>query len=166
MHQTYVYNIALRATGCPVEAQDIAQEAFLRAWKALPGFKMQSGFGTWIYRIVVNLCYNRYPGLKREMNQLPVEETENLAQDDSPSDPVLETEARQLRQFLHEQIASLPPGYRLLILLRYQQGLSYEEISQIASMPLGSVKTGLFRAHALLRKALTASKEAEYAPMG
>lgn len=161
LHQTYVYNIALRATGDTAEAQDLAQESFLRAWKALPGFKMQSGFRTWLYRITLNLCYNRYAGLKREISELPIDHLEHLLGSWS-ADPAKEAEKSQLCDFIQQQVTALPSGYRILIQLRYQQGLSYEEIAQIVGVPLGTVKTGLYRAHGCLRKLLMTMKEAEY----
>ena len=65
-HQAYVYNLAYRVLGNEQEAEDAAQEAFVRAWQALPKFRAQSRFGTWLYRIVTNLCYNRLPKLRRE----------------------------------------------------------------------------------------------------
>ena len=61
MHAKYVYNLALRVVQNPQEAEDLAQEAFLRAWRGLPAFRGQSKFSTWSYRIVTNLCYNTYP---------------------------------------------------------------------------------------------------------
>jgi RNA polymerase sigma-70 factor (ECF subfamily) len=161
-HQTFVYNLALRALSDALEAQDAAQEAFLRAWQALPGFRGQAGFRTWLYRIVVNLCYNRSPELRRRMSQLSVEdEAEAWPEMDLPG-PERYLEARQQQAFLHEQIERLPENYRVLVMLRYQQDLSYEEIAQVLNMPLGSVKTGLFRAHARLKTALQAAQEALY----
>lgn len=64
MHAQYVYNLALRVVDDPHEAEDLAQEAFLRAWQGLPRFRAQAKFSTWLYRIVTNLCYNRLPHLR------------------------------------------------------------------------------------------------------
>src|SRR3990172_256836 len=69
-HQQFVYNLALRAVSDPHEAEDIAQEAFVRAWLALPNFRGQAQFRTWLYRIVTNLCYNRLPNLRRSLADL------------------------------------------------------------------------------------------------
>ena len=157
-HQQFVYNLALRSLGDPQEAQDIAQEAFVCAWQGLPNFRGQSQFRTWLYRIVTNLCYNRLPRLRSELSALG----DDLAEDSGlwhfQSASHLEgedtLEAAELRAFLHQQIAALPESYRLLVSLRYQQELSYAEIAEVVSMPLGTVKTGLFRAHERLRQAL------------
>lgn len=155
-HQTFVYNLALRALSDPNDAQDLAQEAFLRAWQGLSSFRGASGFRTWLYRIVMNLCYNRSPQLKKSMAQLPLDDTVEEwlpAAGDSPERLI---EAGELRGYLHRQIESLPESYRLLVMLRYQQDLSYEEIAAVTGLPLGTVKTGLFRAHARLKAALLA----------
>ncbi|HPH95295.1 MAG TPA: sigma-70 family RNA polymerase sigma factor [Anaerolineaceae bacterium] len=155
MHQTFVYNLALRGCGDPQEAQDLAQEAFLKAWQALPGFRQEARFSTWLYKIVINQCYNRRPRLKREMEALPVDEAaESLPLPGEGANPAHLFEKNELRALLQQKIQQLTPAQRLLVQLRYQQELSYEEIAEITAMPLGSVKTGLFRTHAALRAAL------------
>lgn len=156
MHQSFVYNLALRGCGDPQEAQDLAQEAFLKAWQALPGFRQEARFSTWLYKIVLNLCYNRRPRLKREMEALPVDDAaESLPLPGEGANPARIMEKNELRALLQQKIQQLTPAQRLLVQLRYQQELSYEEIAEITAMPLGSVKTGLFRTHAALRAALT-----------
>jgi RNA polymerase sigma-70 factor (ECF subfamily) len=152
-HQRFVYNLALRALGNPHDAEDAAQEAFVRAWVALPGFRRKAQFRTWLYRIVTNLCYNKLPRLRRELAALGEREASELPRA-GDADPAAPIEAEEQRAFLHRQIESLPEGYRLLIALRYQDELSYEEIAQVTSLPLGTVKTGLHRARARLREAL------------
>ena len=160
LHQRFVYNLALRGVSDPHEAEDIAQEAFLRAWQALPRFQLKAKFSTWLYRIVVNLCYNRLPRLKQELAAVPVEGIETLPDiaHGSPEEMMRNVEQRA---FLHEQIERLPDGYRLILLLRYQQGLSYQEISEVTETPLGTVKTGIHRAHRQLRQALQEFEEVE-----
>jgi RNA polymerase sigma-70 factor (ECF subfamily) len=157
-HQRFVYNLALRGVSDPHEAEDIVQESFLRAWQALPRFQQKAKFRTWLYRIVVNLCYNRLPRLKEELAAIPVEVIEALP-DDVPDNPENVMRNIERRAFLHEQIERLPDGYRLILLLRYQQGLSYQEISEVTEMPLGTVKTGLHRAHRQLRQAMQEFEE-------
>lgn len=159
-HQRFVYNLALRALSNPHDAEDVAQEAFVRAWVALPGFRQRARFRTWLYRIVTNLCYSRRPRLRRELNALGEYEAAHLP-DEAFADPAADLEAEERRRFLHRQIEALPEGYRLLLTLRYQQGLSYEDIAGVVSLPLGTVKTGLHRAKARLREALLRSEAAE-----
>jgi RNA polymerase sigma-70 factor (ECF subfamily) len=159
-HQGFVYNLAWRTLGDLHEAENIAQEAFVRAWLALPRFRQQAQFRTWLYRIVINLCYNHLPRLRRDLAALS--EAELIAAgvpDEALADLAAGVEADERRHFLHRQIEALPESYRLLITLRYQHELSYEEIAHVTSLPLGTVKTGLFRARTQLRQALRAFEE-------
>jgi RNA polymerase sigma-70 factor (ECF subfamily) len=156
-HQHFVYNLALRTLGEVHEAEDVAQEAFVQAWLALPRFRAQAQFQTWLYRIVVNLCYNRLPRLRRELTLLGEEVSD--VPDEGFTNPARHIEVEEKRAFLHQQIVMLPENYRLLITLRYQNQLSYEEISQILNLPLGTVKTGIFRARRRLREALRQFEE-------
>lgn len=157
-HQAYVYALAYRVLGNPQEAEDAAQEAFVRAWQALPKFRAQSRFGTWIYRIVTNLCCNRLPKLRRELAAIGEEEIPERA-DLHSGLPESGLESGERRQWLHRQIDALPESYRLLITLRYQRDLAYEEIASVTGLPLGTVKTGLFRAKERLRSALETYEE-------
>ncbi len=154
-HERFVYNLALRVIGDAQEAEDLAQEAFVRAWLALANFRGQAQFRTWLFRIVTNLCYNRLPGLRRELSAFG-DDCLMEAPDDAPAnaDPAASLEASEQQANLHREIDGLPESYRLLIVLRYQQELSYEEIASVVNLPLGTVKTGLFRAKERLRLAL------------
>jgi len=152
-HQGFVYNLALRAMGNPEEAQDAAQEALLRAWQALPDFRGEAQFRTWLYRIVINLCYNRRPRLRREAAEISLEQNEDLFTASDP-EPECVAEASERKALLQWAISQLPSSYRLLVMLRFQQDMSYEEIAEVMNLPLGTVKTGLFRARALLRQSL------------
>lgn len=157
-HQQFVYNLAWRALGDEREAEDAAQEAFVRAWLALPNFRGQAQFRTWLYRIVTNLCCNKLPRLRRELTALAADQAQ-LIPDEATPDPAAGLEADEQRSFLHRQIDALPESYRLLVMLRYQEELAYEEIAAVLSLPLGTVKTGLFRARARLRAALLEQEE-------
>lgn len=153
-NQNFVYNLALRTLGNAVEAEDVAQDAFVRAWLALPKFRQQAKFRTWLYRIVVNLCYNRFPRLHRELLALVDEDITNIPDTVTETGLVVAVEKDEQRGFLHRKIDELPDYYRMLISLRYQDELSYNEIASITNLPLGTVKTGLFRAKERLRKAM------------
>ena len=159
-HQRYVYNLALRVVKDENEALDLTQETFVRAWTALPNFKGQSQFRTWLYRIVTNLCYNRLPGLQRDLSEMGDDYLDNALCDEvlniNPADSL---EAEERRELLHREIARLPECYRLLITLRYQQELAYDEIASVVNLPHGTVKTGLFRAKERLRQALQVFEE-------
>lgn len=151
-HGLYVYNLALRIMRHPQEAEDLAQEAFLRAWQALPRFRAEARFTTWLYRIVTNLCYNRLPQLKRELNVLNGLDEVLLGDERQNTGRAYLNE--EMRRDIHAAIDNLADSYRLLITLRHLQGLSYAEIAEVTGMPLGTVKTGIYRARRQLREAL------------
>lgn len=159
-HQRYVYNLALRVVKDENEALELTQETFVRAWTALPNFKGQSQFRTWLYRITTNLCYNRLPNLRRSLNDLGDDVMEEIPETSSTrQNPAHEVESKETRNHLHQAISSLEENYRLLINLRYQNELSYEEIATTLNLPLGTVKTGIFRAKEQLRKSLAHLEE-------
>jgi RNA polymerase sigma-70 factor (ECF subfamily) len=157
-HQQFVYNLAWRALGDAREAEDAAQEAMLRAWLALPNFRGQARFGTWLYRIVTNLCCNRLPRLRRELAALGDGEVPDVP-DERTAGPEAGFLAGERRAFLQSQIDRLPHSYRVLVHLRFQQELPYDEIATVLSLPVGTVKTGLHRARARLREALRQFEE-------
>lgn len=159
-HERFVYNLALRMVGNQPEAEDLAQEAFVRAWMALPNFRGQAQFRTWLYRIATNLCYNRLPGLRREIAEVGDDCLEDALCDEVLHiGPAEHLEGEEERAYLQQAIEGLPESYRLLVTLRYQQDLPYEEIAQVVNLPLGTVKTGLFRAKQQLREALRSYQE-------
>jgi RNA polymerase sigma-70 factor (ECF subfamily) len=156
LHERFVFNLALRTLGNAEDAADIAQEALVRAWLGLPTFRQQAQFRTWLYRIVLNLCLNRFPRLRRELNELTQDEMMDIPEPVSAGlDPLASLELREQHAFLHREIDRLPEQYRLLVSLRYQNELSYDEIAGLVGLPVGTVKTGLFRAKARLREALS-----------
>ena len=162
-HQRYVYNLALRVLKDENEALDLAQETFIRAWTALPNFREQARFRTWLYRIVTNLCYNRLPNLRRSLYELGDDVMEEIPETNTASaNPARRLESKELREYLYGAVDDLDEHYRLLITLRYQDELSYNEIASTLNLPLGTVKTGLFRAKERLRRALEIYEEAAW----
>jgi RNA polymerase sigma-70 factor (ECF subfamily) len=152
MHGSLVYNLALRTLSDAQEAEDVAQETFVRAWKALPRFRTEARLSTWLYRIATNLCYNRLPRLKVELAALDPDMVIDLADEGQRVEETL-ISAEMIEQ-VNAAVNQLPESYRLLISLRHRQGLSYAEIADVADLPLGSVKTGIYRARQQLRQML------------
>jgi RNA polymerase sigma-70 factor (ECF subfamily) len=152
-HQRYVFNLAYRVLGDRNEAEDVAQETFVRAWRGLPSFRAECRFTTWLYRIARNVCLNRLPRLEAELRQ-----TEELSQPLASPDPAPDevVGARERQALLHSELARLPERYRLVLTLRYLQGFSYAEIADVLSLPLGTVKTHLHRGREALAARLTA----------
>src|SRR5215204_5950294 len=154
-HQRYVYSLALRVLKDENEALDLTQETFVRAWTALPNFRGNSQFRTWLYRIVTNLCYNRLPNLRRSLADLGDDVMPDIPEsENAPTNPARESETNETRTYLHHAINGLDANYKLLISLRYQDELSYDEIASLLNLPLGTVKNGLFRAKQKMRLAL------------
>ena len=154
-HQRFVYNLAYRMLRDAQEAEDLAQEAFLRAWRGMPRFRGAgkaggAQFTTWLYRIVTNLCYNRLPGLRRQLVQADAELLERVV---APAEnaPRALVEAGERRARVLAAIEALPDKYRLIVTLYYLQEQSYQEISETLGLPLGTVKTHLYRARGRLK---------------
>lgn len=152
-HSDYVYNVALRMTGNPHDAEDIMQEAFLSAYKAYPSFRGQSRVTTWLYRITVNasLMRLRKEEKSRHMTQMGYEDTEVP---DWAADPARVAANAELRRSLEVGISRLPPDLRTAVVLRDVQGFSGEEAAEILDISLASLKSRLHRGRVLLRKHL------------
>lgn len=140
-------------------ARELSQEAFVRAWSALERFNPKYRFSTWLFRIAHNLGIDQLR--RRRLQTTPLYRTDSeggeveVVVPDLEKDPLGHLENRALASELREVIEGLRPEYRELVLLRHFGGLSYQEIADFTEMPLGTVKNKLFRAHSVLRKALT-----------
>ncbi|MCX6020214.1 MAG: sigma-70 family RNA polymerase sigma factor [Chloroflexi bacterium] len=148
-YQDRIFNYTYRMTGSREDAQDLAQETFLRVYLHLDTFRVEERFSPWIYRIATNLSLNHLKRRKRNLPLLP--EALDLEQPGSPDSAL---EAREERLALQAAILTLPEHYRAVIVLRHVEELSYDEIAQVLDLPLGTVKTRLFRARELLQKEL------------
>lgn len=154
-HQQFAYNVALRSVNNSQDAEDIVQDAFVKAWKSLSRFRLEARFRTWLYRIVMNICYNQLPKLRKELGCLEQGSGQvQLVETNPDMDPAAQLEGKETIAFVQQQVKSLPGQYQILLMLRYQQGCSYAEISEILDLPLGTVKTGIFRARERLKEAV------------
>lgn len=173
-NQQRVYNLALRMTGNTEDAFDLSQEAFIRAYRGLVFFNMESSFSTWLYRLTSNVCIDF---LRKEKKRKTVSLT-FLSDDDSETElPDLRMEPSGLveKRELHEQIEAainnLPVEFRQIIVLREMEGLSYMEISDALDIKEGTVKSRISRAREALRKTLSSggnifSKNSSYIGKG
>ena len=164
-----VYNLALRLTGSPADAEDLAQDALIRALKALPGFRGEAAASTWVFRIVVNTWKNRVRSEKRRKLwlMLPLERffgrgeeesEEALKAEDPPLDAALEASETAAR--VQKALLTLDAESRAVVVLREIEGLPYEKIAQTLDLPEGTVKSRLSRARAALRERLKSFVEA------
>jgi len=159
-YQDRLYSFALRLTGRPEDAEDVAQDAFVRAYRALQGYGADRvralALKAWLYRITLNVARNRFRGKKRVF--VPLEDWD--AADDPSDRPDARVEARRARADIATLVAGLPERYRSAIVLRYVEGLRVEEVAAILKQPLGTTKSNLHRAVNALREAISDSRRA------
>jgi len=134
------------------EAEDVTQEAFIKAYRALPGFRGESAFYTWLYRIGVNTAKNYLISLGRRAptsTQFDVEESEDFETSELMHDvstPENELMSKQVVEVVNASLLKLPDDLRTALTLREIEGLSYEEIAEIMNCPIGTVRSRIFRA--------------------
>jgi RNA polymerase sigma-70 factor (ECF subfamily) len=152
-YKDLVFALIARTVQDRSRAEDLAQEVFLRIHRGLPYFRGEARLSTWIYRIVANVCLQ---GPGRPKGTQP---TVSLDDEGGRGRVVVSTTDRQfgdleLRDRLEKAIARLPAHYRLVIAAHYLQGVQYEDLAEALQLPLGTVKTQLFRAKQQLRRLL------------
>ncbi len=152
MYQHRVFGVALRMLGNAAEAQEAAQEAFLRAHRGLAEFRGDAKLSTWLYAITSRLCLNRLASGERRLVRQGEETLLRLADDSRRPDAALERS--ELEAALHRAIAELPEERRIVVVLRDLEGLSYEAIAQVLDLELGTVRSRLHRARADLKDKL------------
>jgi RNA polymerase sigma-70 factor (ECF subfamily) len=155
-YQQSTYRLAFRMTRNPEDAKDLAQEAFVQAYRSLGGFQQRSSFSTWLYRITVNLCLNH---LKAAGRTDPAEVDGSLADQRPDSLFVLMTDERD--QALEAAIETLPPQQKATLTLRVHQGLSHREIADILDCSEGTAKANYFHAVRALQRKLRVYRDPE-----
>jgi RNA polymerase sigma-70 factor (ECF subfamily) len=148
-HRRRVYGLVCRVAG-PPEADDLAQEVFLAAYRSLQGFRGESTFSTWLYRITIHTCSHHLRRRRLETTELEEGEPDGRRE----RDPELSALRRELCDRVREAIDALPFKLRLVIVLRDLQGLSYEEIADVVRCPIGTVRSRLHYATQRLAVAL------------
>ena len=150
-YQHRVFGVAVRMLGNAAEAQEVAQEAFLRAHRALADFRGDAKLSTWLYAITSRLCLNRLAKGERRLRRQGEETLLRLAGGERPDVAV---ERGELEAALQRAIAELPEERRIVVVLRDLEGLSYEEIAEVLDLELGTVRSRLHRARADLKDKL------------
>ncbi|HXG56176.1 MAG TPA: sigma-70 family RNA polymerase sigma factor [Vicinamibacterales bacterium] len=149
-HQKQVYQLCYRFVGNHEDASDLAQDAFVRAFRALPRFKAESALGTWLYRIAVNVCLNR-----KAVKTPHFEGIDEVERADTKSERADAAVLRQERAVeVRAAIARLPPKQRATLILRAYHDLPHEQIAGILGSSVGAVKANFFHALANLKKLL------------
>jgi len=153
-HKEKALTLALRLVGNRQEAEELVQDAFVRAYRGLDTFRGDAKFSTWFYRILYNVCMTK--ALRR-----PLQETMSDRRDESEGDSLAATdpdpsvldrmEERETIDMIQEELARLPEHYRAVLTLFYVQEMSHEEMAGVLQMPVGTIKTHLFRGRTALR---------------
>jgi RNA polymerase sigma-70 factor (ECF subfamily) len=158
-YQHKILNLIMRYVKDPSEALDVSQEAFLKAYRAVPSFRGDSAFYTWLYRIAINTAKNHLVAAKRRPMNLDLDLTESesyepfgtLRDGDTPERLALTDE---IGEAINKAVEDLPDELRTAILLREIEGMSYEEIAQTMDCPVGTVRSRIFRAREAIDKRL------------
>jgi len=158
-YQNKIYRLARRMTATEEDAEDVLQEAFVKAYKSLGGFKGNSRFSTWLYRITVNLALMKLRKKKLETVPLdqPIETGDGIVQreiEDGGPDPLDNLIAAESKQILDASIADLPAGHRAVFILRDVEKLSTEDTARVLGITVPAVKSRLHRTRLMLKERL------------
>ncbi len=152
-YQRTVFNLVYRMLQQYEEATEITQETFLAAWQGLPSFRGDARFPTWLYRIAYNCSLKQLELRKRDRAlQIALEAEKTLEQANDQQRENAELDAHDRQMLVQEHLSQLPSKYRIVLVLRHLQDMTYEEMAEILTMPVGTIKTHLFRARNLLKE--------------
>jgi RNA polymerase sigma-70 factor, ECF subfamily len=158
-HQRRVFNLVYRMLQQYEEANEVTQETFLAAWQGLAGFRRNALFSTWLYRIAYN-CALKQMELRKRDNALQVAiQAEQIDLVNNDEKVGAQLEARDRQKMVREHLLTLPAKYRIVLILRHLQEMTYEEMAEILTLPIGTIKTHLFRARNLLKERLEAFEQ-------
>ena len=152
-HQDLVFSLAYKLTGNREMANDVAQESFIRAWKAIGKFRGDSTFGTWIYRITVNTAWTLRKKAKKHYS-LNIEDTQEPVVVDEKKDPELVAINSDLSLVLRKALNQIPLEQRIIVELKNIEGRSHKEIADYLDISVTAAKVRLHRAHQKLRNIL------------
>ena len=153
-YQRRVFNLVLRMLQDYEEASETTQEAFLAAWQGLPAFRGEARFSTWLYRIAYNCALKQLELRKRDRTLQQALQAEQALESSGEAQKMAHIEALDSQELVHEQLSQLPAKYRIVLVLRHLQDMTYEEMAEVLTMPIGTIKTHLFRARNLLKERL------------
>lgn len=159
-HEKMMYALALRMCQNPEDAKDCMQEAMIRIFRSLSGFRGESSFSTWVYRIVNNTCLDSHRRKKvRRAESLDEMSESGWNAPDTAAGPEESAENKELKRAISAAIDTLPVDIRTAVVLRDIQGFSYEDVSQIMNINIGTVKSRISRGRERLRELLSEYRE-------
>lgn len=158
-HESFVYSIAYKMLGNVQDAEDAAQETFIKAYTSLAGFRGESKFSVWLYRLTGNVCVDMLRRRKDSVSLSIGDEDEDKTLDipDERFQPETELEKKELRQAVQAGLQQLPEDFRTPLVLREMGGHSYEDIARALSLDIGTVKSRIFRGRKKLCAILTST---------
>jgi len=157
-YRTRIYNLAYRMLGDRDRADDVAQEVFIRVYKALGTYRMCGTFSTWLFAIAVNVCTDALR--QKPVATTPIDSSEGgPAHESGGTDPHSAYQRSEMQERIQNAMGRLPDQQRLIIALIHLQGHSYEEVAQIMRQPIGTVKSHAHRARARLKTLLAPCME-------
>lgn len=156
-YKKLIYSVVYNIINDKQEVNDVAQEVFLRIYKSLDRYNPEYKFSTWSAKIATNLCLDILR--KKKLDYVPIEEIKEVSsKSDTPEDEYINKEKSSI---INQAVSELPDKYRIPIMLFHQNGLSYEEITEILKEPMSIVKNRLYRARLILREKLMSRRKEE-----
>jgi len=149
-HLDSAYSGALRLTRNKTDAEDLVQDAVVRAMRGFHRFQSDTNFKAWLFRIMTNLYINEYHRRARRPERAEEVEPADLGWPGLPADPEMQVLRRMEAQYLHQAIEGLPAEFRAVVMLADEQGFSYEEIAKMIKRPIGTVRSRLHRGRRML----------------
>lgn len=153
-YQKPVYNLCLRMVSNPTDAEDLAQEAFVKAWRGLRFYKHEAAFSTWLYRLTSNVCIDFLRRQKKTVSLTVEEDAPDLEVPDAAPLPEEQVLNKEKQHAVAAAMAQLEEEYRLALTLRVVDDLTYEQIAEVLGIKVGTVKSRIARARERMRKML------------
>ncbi|MCR6545460.1 RNA polymerase sigma factor [Dehalobacterium formicoaceticum] len=150
-YERQIYSLAYRLTNNYHDAIDLSQEVFLHLYRVLDKFDGERKFFPWMYRIATNVCYNALKKKPKESTTL--DQVMEFISDDK-SQPEITFEKKEVQETVQKAIAELPENFRVPVVLKYLEDLSYQQISEVMELPVSTIETRLYRGRIMLQKKL------------
>jgi RNA polymerase sigma-70 factor (ECF subfamily) len=155
-YEKQIYSFAYNLTNNKDDAQDFAQEAFIKIYNNLHKYDKSRSFFPWMYKVSTNVCYSKLKQSRPKVNEVPLEKVIEFSPliPDRATNPEEYSQTRELQRLVKQAITELPEKYRVPLVLKYLEDMSYKDISDTMDIPISTIETRLYRGRALLQKRL------------